>query len=144
MSTNRLDVNEILKGSSGDVWINGRLLTTVQSIEIKFAPNFEDINVCGEERTYKIYNGWSGEGSLTIFKTSSEITKMIIDGYMSGVMPDVKIIASLKNKATKKAERCAITGVTFTEATAMKFEKQTNIEEEFPFNFTEFEYLETI
>lgn len=143
-NTNRLNVNEILNGSGGDVWINGKLLITVQSIEIKMTGDFEEINVCGEEHTYKKYNGWSGEGTLSIFKTSSEFSKMIADSFTSGIMPEIKIITALKNKATNGTERCAITGITFSETTPVKFEKKANIEEELPFSFTNFEYLEEI
>lgn len=140
----RLNVNEILNGSGGDVWFNGRLLATVQSVEAKISGNFEDIEVCGEEQTYKRYNGWSGEGTLTVLKTDSEIVQMVADGYKSGVMPEIKIITAIRNKSTGAAERVALSGVTVTEVMLSKFEKKTNSEEEFPFSFSEFEFLEVI
>ena len=140
----RVNVNEILNGSGGDVWFNGMLLSTVQNVEAKLSGNFEDVEVCGEEQTYKKYNGWSGEGTLTMLKINSDIVKLVAEGYKSGVMPEIKIITAIRNKATGKAERCAIEGITVTEVMLAKFEKKTNVEEEFPFAFSDFEFLEVI
>ena len=60
--------NEIMNGSGGFVWWNGRKLAVVRSFESKITGEFEDINVCGDNATYSMYNGYSGEGTLTLLK----------------------------------------------------------------------------
>ena len=65
--------NRILHGNEGTAWFNGKKLTTLQSIEAKVAGDFEDINVCGDPSTYRVYNGYSGEGTFTCFKLDSDV-----------------------------------------------------------------------
>ena len=121
----KLDVNKILTGSGGNVWFNGRKLATVQKVEAKMTGKFEEVEVCGDEETYQRYNGWSGTGTLTLLKVDSEISKLVSDGYISGIMPQIKIITSLQNKATKKAERGAFVGITVDEIIVAAFYKKT-------------------
>lgn len=60
--------NRVLHGNEGTAWFNGKKLTTLQSIEAKVAADYEDINNCGDPATYRIYNGYSGEGTFTALK----------------------------------------------------------------------------
>lgn len=59
-------------------------------------------------------------------------------------MPDIKLISSLTDKATGKSEKASIEGVVITEFLLAGFESKKIIEEEFPFNFGDFDPIETI
>lgn len=137
-------VNKILNGNSGDVWVNGKLLAQLKSIELKVTGNFEDINFCGDSATHSKYNGWTGEGTIGMYKIDSTVINMLGKAYQTGVMPNIKIITKLTDPNTGKSERVAVTGVTFTEFTLAKFEAKTNVEEELPLKFSKYEILDTI
>lgn len=139
-----VNVNRILKGNSGNVWFNGKLLASVKKIEAKVKGEFEDTNFCGDNATYSIYNGWSGEGTLTLQKIDSEVWKLVADAYKSGIMPDIKIITSLKDVSTNQSERASISNITITEFNLAAFEAKKPIEEDFPFKFSNYEPLEAI
>ena len=79
--------NRIMHGNGGHAWFNGKKLTTLQSVEAKVAGDFEEINVCGDPATYRVYNGYSGEGTLTTLKIDSDVLSLIAAAYKSGEMP---------------------------------------------------------
>lgn len=137
-------VNRLLKGSSGNVWINGELLTTVKSIEAKVKGEFSDHNFCGDPATHSSYDGWSGEGSITFGKIDSKLWYQVAMAYKSGIMPDFKIITSLTDKATGKSERVAITGIVITEFILAGFKAKEVVEEEYPFKFSDYDVLDKI
>lgn len=137
-------VNKVLTGNSGNVWLNGQLLAQLKAIELKVTGNFEDMNFCGDSSTHSKYTGWSGEGTITMYKIDSTVLKLIAKAYQTGIMPDVKIITKLTDENTGKSERVAVSGITITEFTLAKFEAKTNIEEELPVKFSKYEILDTI
>ena len=139
-----MDVNKVLSGTDGKTWINGQLLGTLSSIEAKVTGTFEEVSFCGDPATYNRYMGWSGEGALAFRKIDSTVLELLANAYQEGVMPDIKIITKLKDRGSQKAERVALTGVTFTEFMLAKFETKTLINEELPFKFSNFEILERI
>lgn len=139
-----VNVNRILKGSGGNAWVDGELIASLKSIEAKIKGEFSDHNFCGDSATHSSYDGWSGEGTITMSKVNSKLLKKIAKAYKDGVMPDVKIVTSLTDKATGKSERVAIKGVVFTELTLIGFKAKEAIEEEYPFKFNDYELLDTI
>ncbi|MCI8285250.1 MAG: phage tail tube protein [Firmicutes bacterium] len=144
MSKKFFKENEIMNGSGGFVWWGGRKLAVVRSFEAKITGSFEDIELCGDNATYSMYNGYSGEGTLTLLKIDSEILREIAEAYQSGVMPDISIVSAHQQRGTNKVERIAFLDVTITELMLAKFEKKATTEEEIPFKFGNFEVLETI
>lgn len=139
-----INQNKILNGTNGNVWLNGKLLAQIKSIEAKITGNFEEVNFVGDYATYNAYTGWSGEGTLVMQKIDSTVLKLMGDAFKTGVMPEVKIITQLKDKSTDKSERTAINNVVFTEMMLAKFEAKALVEEELPFKFSDYEVLETI
>lgn len=139
-----VNINRILKGTNGNAWVDGDLLSQLKSIEAKIKGEFSDHNFCGDSATYSSFDGWSGEGSITMSKIDSKLWKKVAEAYRSGVMPDIKIITCLTDKATGKSERVALTGIVFTEFTLVGFKAKEAIEEEFPFKFNGYEILDAI
>lgn len=136
--------NRVLHSNQGNMWFNGQRLSTLQSVEAKVTGDFEEINNCGDPATYRIYNGYSGEGTFTMLKIDSEVLKLMADAFQTGEMPTMTIITALEQKGTNKVERIAYRDVTIDEMYLAKFEKKSKIEEEVPFKFGHFEVLETI
>jgi len=139
-----VNVNRILKGNNGNVWFNGKLLATVKKIEAKVKGEFEDDNFCGDNATYSIYNGWSGEGTITLQKIDSTIWKLVAEAYKSGNMPSIKIITALTDSSTGQSERASIENVVITEFALASFEAKKMLEEEYPFKFSDYEVLDSI
>jgi hypothetical protein len=136
--------NRILTGSTGNVWMNGKLVATIKSIELKVTGNFEEVNFCGDFATYNRYTGWTGEGTMTWAKCDSTAVNLLADAYKTGVMPDVKIITKLTDKATGQSERAAVSDIVFTEFILAKFEAKAPIDEELPLKFSNYDVLEKI
>lgn len=134
----------VLHGIGGAAWFNGEKLATLQSVEMKITGDFEDVNVCDDPANYTIYNGWTGEGTLTYFKVNSKILSMVAKAFKSGEMPDITITTRLSQKGTNKSERVTVSGVVITEVMLAKFEKKSKVEEEVPFKFSDFDIPETI
>lgn len=141
---NQAIANKVLKGSGGILWFNGQILSTLSKVEAKVKGNFEDVDFCGDNSTYSVYNGWSGEGTITIKKVDSAIWKLCADAFKSGVMPDIKLISSLTDASTGKSEKTSIEGVVITEFMLAGYESKKMIEEEFPFKFGDYEPIATI
>lgn len=139
-----MDQNKVLKGNKGKVWLNGKLLSGIKSIEAKVTLNFEEVNVCDENGTFNVYTGWSGEGSVTMTKTDNTVLKLMKDCAKTGIMPEIKIITSLTDVSTGKSERVAIYNIVINEFMLTKFEAKAINEEEIPFKFSSYDVLETI
>lgn len=139
-----INVNRVLTGAGGNVWINGKLLAQLKSIELKVTGNFEDLNFCGDNATYNRYTGFTGDGNMTLQKIDSTVLDLVGQAYLDGVMPDIKIITKLTDKQTGKSERVSVSGVTITEFMLAKFEAKALLEEELPLKFSNYEILEKI
>lgn len=139
-----VNANRILTGNNGNVWMNGKLLAQIKSLELKVSGNFEEVNFCGENATYSKFTGWTGEGSMTLQKVDSTALALLGNAYKDGVMPEIKIITKLTDKSTGKSERVAVNDVVITEFMLAKFEAKALIEEELPIKFSNYEIIETI
>lgn len=106
--------------------------------------NFEEVRFCGDNATHHKFTGWSGEGTITLTKVFSRGAKMMADAYKTGIMPEIKMISKLYNPQTKGAERVSLEGVVFTEFVVTKFENGAIVEDEIPFKFSDFTYLDTL
>ena len=136
--------NHVMHGNGGMAWWNGKKLTTLQSVEAKATGDFEDVNVCNDASTYRIYNGYSGEGTLVWLKIDSDVLKELAEAYNSGEMPEITVVTSLTQKGTNKVERVSYSDIVVTEFMLANFEKKTKVEEEIPYKFGNFQVLETI
>lgn len=136
--------NSIMRGTGGDTWVNGQMIATVQSMQAKVTGDFEEINVCGDTSTYRIFNGYSGEGTITYLKRNSEVIGMIAKAYQSGVMPDIGITTAQRTPDNRHTERVMYADVTIDAFDLAKFEKKAITQVEIPFHFGNFYVLETI
>lgn len=139
-----MDANKVLTGSDGNVWVNGKLLAQVQSIELKVAGKFEDMDFIGDNTTYSRFTGYNGDGTLKMKKIDSTVLNLVGKAYQKGVMPEIKIITKLTDKNTNKSERVAVSGIKITEFYLAKFDSKTPIDDELPLKFSKYEILETI
>lgn len=142
--SNQLKGNDVINGTFGRIWVNNQLWAECTSFEAKVTGEFEDITFCDELATHSKYMGWTGEGTIVCHKVDSKITKMLKDGFKTGFMPEIKIVAKLDDPASYGAERIEILGVTFTEFQLMKFASREKGETEVPFKFTDYNTIDLI
>lgn len=139
-----MNPNKIINGTYGTIWVNNEKWTEVKSMEAKVAAQYEDVNVAGQLGKSRKYIGWEGSGSITLNKVYSRGAKLLANAFKIGIMPDVKIISKIDDPAAHGAERIIVKQVTFDEFTLSKFELKTPLEEELPFQFGDYELVDTI
>lgn len=135
---------KVLHGSCSEVYINGVRDVLATKIEVKVTGDFEDGSFCGDYGTFPIYNGYSIEGTITDKKLDSTLEVAIVEGYRTGVMPDIVLITALTNPATRQVERWSVSGVVFTEVALANIEAKKAVERELPFKAETYKNLEAI
>lgn len=136
--------NKVLRGTFGKVWVDGERLSNVKSFEAKTSMDYEDMSVNGDFGTKKRYMGYSGSGTMVLHKYDSFILKKYQRAIMTGELPDMTIVAALDDPTGYGAERVQFRDITLNEITLSKFENKTLTEEEVPFSFGSFEFLDLI
>ena len=133
--------NGVISGNDAMCWLNGEQLEDIKQVEWKVTLDFSDVTYLGDPRTYKKFQGWTGEGTLTFNKTRSRGATLLKDAIKSGAMPDVKIVFKQTNASTGKSERVVFSGVTFSEFGA-SVESKNVAEESLPFAFSDIDIIE--
>lgn len=139
-----MKANEVISGKWGRIWVNGELWAECKSFESKVVGEWEDISFCEEMGTQRKLIGYAGEGTMVLHKIHTRGGNLLADAFKTGVMPDVKIVSKLADPAAKGHERVEILDVTFDEFTLLKFEDKAITEEELPFKFGNYNYLDKI
>ncbi|MEK4247594.1 phage tail tube protein [Psychrobacillus sp. FSL K6-2684] len=136
--------NKQINGTFGSLWVNGEKWMDIESFEAKVTINFEDVNMSEDLATHKKMTGWSGEGSMTVKKVYSRGANLMANAVKTGVLPDINLVGKLADPDAFGAERVDIREVTFNEFMLMKFEQKTNMTEELPFNFADYDPIDLI
>lgn len=137
------NAGKLLKGKDGYVWLGGTPISAVQSVEIKISGNWEEYSECGDPNTYNSLNGYSGSGSIKVKKLDSSLNNLIAAHIRGDGEEDFNITTKINGKGGE-LERIRINGVTFDEVTLAAFETGKASEDEYPFKFVDFEYLDRI
>ena len=135
---------EVISGTFGTVWVNDEEWLHVTKFEAKVTGEFGDINMAGKLTTGKKFMGWTGEGTITVNKVNSTVTKMLAENFKKGIMPEIKIVGKLADPQARRAERVEILEVTFTEFMLLNFEVKAKMEEEVPFSFEDYNLIDAI
>lgn len=136
--------NEVINGTFGSVWIDAEKFSNIKSFEAKVTMDYEDVLFSEDLATHKKYMGWNGAGTAVLHKMDSVIASKVAEGIKSGDMPECTIVAKLADPASVGAERVQLTGVYFDEVTLLKFATKELGEEEVPFTFSDYEFLDMI
>lgn len=68
----------------------------------------------------------------------------IVEGYRTGIMPDIVIMTSLGRRGSAARERWSLSGVVFTEVALANIEAKKGVERELPFKAVYAKNLEAI
>jgi hypothetical protein len=136
--------NKVINGTFGAVWVNGEKWMDVESFEAKVTINFEDVNMAEDLATHKKMTGWAGEGSMTVKKVYSRGASLMAAAVKNGQVPDISIVGKLADPDSFGSERVSLSEITFNEFMLMKFEQKTLGTEELPFNFADYDLIDSI
>lgn len=141
---NQMKANKVISGNFGKIWINGELYANVKSFEAKNSLKYEPVDIAGEMGTSQKYMGFEGAGTMVLHKIDSNVAKLLAKGVKTGVMPDIEMVGALNDPAAHGAERVKFIDVTFDEFTLLKFANKELQEEEVPFKYADFDYIDMI
>lgn len=144
MAKKNMNTNKVISGTHGKVWVGSDKMSNVKSFEAKLQPEYEDVVVSEKLSKGKRYMGYSLAGTMTLHKIDSYIAALVAEGFRSGTLPDVTIVAALEDPAAYGYERVQLTGVKFDELTLLAFETGSLTEESVPFTAEDFAYLDKI
>lgn len=139
----KMDRNKILRGSYGRVWVDGEKYANVKTFEAKVTLEYEDVQIMGDLWGHKRLMGLTGAGTMTLHKIDSTIANKLSD-IQNGEAPEITIIAALEDPSGYGYERVELTEVSLDELTLIKFENKTVLEEEVPFTFAGYNFIDKI
>lgn len=135
------EANEAINGLYGFVYDeNGTELQSTQSFETNLEYEKEAIKMAGKFLDSHKVMGGSGSGTLTILKLDSRLQKKVAKN------PTAKYnyIGKLADPTAKGEEAIMYKGVSFDSVQLTKYELGALVEEEFPFTFDDWSYINSI
>lgn len=140
----KMSSNKIINGTFGAAWVGTEKFSNVKSFEAKVSLKYEDVDLAEDLAAHKKYMGWSGAGTMVLHKVDSAMAAKLADAIKTGEMEPVTVVAKLDDPAAFGAERVQLNGVYFDELTLLKFAMKEKLEEECPFTFDDYEFLDMI
>ena len=131
-------------GTFGKLYVNNVRIAEIQSFELKFNANYEDVLVNGNLITQYKYTGGTLTGTMEVHKVNSFNINLVKDAFKTGVMPDIKFVGELSDPNVNGDEAIEVTGVLFDEATLLAFTNGEVRSESTAFRAGDYNYLSTI
>lgn len=135
------EANEAINGLYGFVYDeNGTELQSTQSFETTLEYEKEEIKQAGKFLSSHKVMGGAGSGTLTILKLDSRLQKKVAEN------PTAKYnyIGKLADPTAKGEEAIMYKGLSFDSTQLTKYELGALVEEEFPFTFDDWSYINSI
>jgi hypothetical protein len=140
-----LDSTRVIKGEFGEIWSDGQHLSNFYSGEATADISYEKIKRSGTRAMGNKVGTIEYSGSIRGYKVTSDLARKVAQ-----VTDDKKgafvceLIMALKDPEAYGYERVRLKGVQFTKIDIMKFEHGSVVEQEWPFVFDGFEYIDAI
>lgn len=135
-------MNNVILGTNGKLYVNGIRYAHIKSFELKATMNYEEIDVNGNLAKQYIYTGYALSGTMSLHKINSYNANLVKDGMKTGVMPDIKFVASVNDPNFDGQDRIEVEGVTFDEVTLLAFENGQIGSEDVPFKASGYNYID--
>lgn len=140
-----LDPTRTIQGHFGEVWKDGFWLTNIYKAEAGGDIAYEKIKRSGTRRVGNKLGSIEYSGSIGGYKVTSEFAEQIAQAKDDKRGAFVcELIIALKDPESYGYERVRLKGVQFTKIDIVKFESGSIVEQENPFVFDDFEYLDKI
>lgn len=139
-----LDSSKTINGSFGKMFHDGEWLTNITQAEATIEINKEEINRAGTRWVGHKVTSLTGSGSMTGYRITSDLVRKIAqvsdDNQGSFVTELIMKIDDPENNEGKT--RVRLKGVQFDSIPLLSYEVTSIVEEETPFTFSHFEYLD--
>lgn len=135
------EANEAINGLYGFVYDeNGTELQSTQSFETALEYEKEEIKQAGKFLSSHKVMGGAGSGTLTILKLDSRLQKKVAENPTD----KYNYIGKLADPTAKGEEAIMYKGVSFDSVQLTNYELGSLVEEEFPFTFDDWGYINSI
>ncbi|WP_029100217.1 phage tail tube protein [Brevibacillus thermoruber] len=140
-----LDATRVINGSFGEVWMDGRWLTNFRRAEATVEINKEEIQRSGTRWVGHKVTSLTGTGTISGYKVTTDLIEaigQIADDRRGAFVTE--LILKLDDPESFGAYRVRLKGVQFDNIPLINFEAGSIVEEELPFTFSGYEFLDTI
>lgn len=139
--------DRVLQGNGGELWVNGKKMAEVYSMEAQIEIQNVDVPLCGSKNgKAKKFTGWEGTGNIKFNKVSSAFAKQQAEAVKNGKPLFCTIISKLADPSAAKYghERVELLNCQFNTITLTNWEAGQVIQNEVPFTFENFNFLNII
>jgi predicted DNA-binding ribbon-helix-helix protein len=139
-----LDATKTINGSFGKMFHDGQWLTNVTSAEATVEINKEEIMRSGTRWVGHKVTSLTGSGTMTGYKITHEFAKKIaqVANDSQGAFVTELIMKIDDPEAPEGKTHIRLKGVQFDSIPLLNYEVGSIVEEETPFTFSGFEYLD--
>lgn len=137
--------NKVISGSKGSLWLDGKLMAEVKSIESVATINRETVQMAGKNDEDSKITSIACEGSFVMHKVYST-EKEFVDSFKSGIDKRFQLFVTLDDPDSYGRESVQLDNCWLNEITIAQFEVGSILEREFPFGhtFSDIKYSEVI
>ena len=139
--------DRVLNGSYGQLWLDGVYMAEVYGLDAQIEVLKAEVPMCGTNSGVgKKFTGWNGTGSLRFNKVSSTFTKKQAEAVKDGSPLVSNIISKLADPSVAKygSERVELIGCKFDTISLSQWEAGQLVQQEMPFTFEDFKFLNVI
>lgn len=141
--TNKFRSQNAISAKEGRVFLNGVLMFQVKNVEATLEKEKAELKVMGRRGTGRKTIGFSGTGTLTIYKVTSQFAVMAQDYVKKGIDPYFTLETVTDDKSSGRGvERIALRDVNFDSYQVLNLDADGEaLEEEMPFSFEDLDVL---
>lgn len=140
-----LDATKTINGSFGTCWHEGNWMTNVTGVEANIEIDKEEVKRAGTRWVGHKTMALTGTGTVSSYKITSQFAKLIAQVTDDTKAPyTTELIVKLADPESYGVERVRLKGVQFDTIPLVNYEVGSIVEEELPFTFAGFEYLDEI
>lgn len=141
-----MDANRIMAGTFCQIFYDGKWISNAKSAEIQLEIQKTEIKRAGTRSIGTKVVGFKGSGSISGYKLTTEMLENIAQIIDDSKKPFItELIFKLQDpESDGQVMRVRVKDVSFDKVDILKFSIGEIVEEELPFTFTTFEFMDTI
>lgn len=136
---NKFVAQQVMSGTQGEVWIDGKYMAEVTAFKAEIKLIKEEVNqVKTMSKQYKV-TGWEGTGNVKMNHVSSYFINLMADNIRNARQTVATIRVKLDDPDAVGREEVIIRDATFDKLTLMDWEAKKLTEDDYDFTFTDYE-----
>lgn len=136
---NKFVAQQVMSGTQGEVWIDGKYMAEVTAFKAEIKLIKEEVNqVKTMSKQYKV-TGWEGTGNVKMNHVSSYFINLMANNIRNARQTVATIRVKLDDPDAVGREEVIIRDATFDKLTLMDWEAKKLTEDDYDFTFTDYE-----